>query len=112
LLRVLQEQRQEVESFIAAQQELASPRLSAWLSEIGADSSHEAGRKAAVLGEIKSKLGMPVPNGYVLTTEAYRKFCGIPPWTRIRDSVRELDLEDTVFVRWVRKATSSWPKNI
>ena len=97
----VQAQRNEIERYMAALQELITPRLSAWLHEIGADSSDEAGRKAAVLGEIKSQLGMPVPNGYVLTTEAYRQFCGIPLWTRIRDSVRDLDLEDLEAVRRV-----------
>jgi pyruvate,water dikinase len=94
LLRVLQEKRQEVESFVAAQQELASPRLSAWLSEIDATAAVEAGGKAAALGELKNKLGLPVPNGFVLTTEAYRQFCGIPLWTSIRDALRKADLAD------------------
>jgi pyruvate,water dikinase len=94
LLRVLQEQRREVESFVAAQQELALPRLSAWLSEIGAAAAGEAGGKAAALGEVKNKLGLPVPNGYVLTTEAYRQFCGIPLWVAIRDALRKADLAD------------------
>jgi pyruvate,water dikinase len=94
LLRVLQEKRQEVESFVAAQQELASPRLSAWLSEIDTTAAVEAGGKAAALGELKNKLGLPVPNGFVLTTEAYRQFCGIPLWTSIRDALRKADLAD------------------
>ena len=87
-------QRQEVETYIAARQELTTPRLSAWLSEIDARAVSEVGGKAAALGEIKNRLGLPVPDGYVLTTEAYRQFCGIPLWTSFRDSLRDLDLAD------------------
>ena len=87
-------QRHEVESHIAACQELSTPKLSAWLSEIGSDSVSEVGGKAASLGEIKNALGLRVPDGYCLTTEAYRQFCGIPLWRHIRDAVRDADLSD------------------
>lgn len=94
LAATVQDQRNEVERYIAALQELVTPRLSAWLSEIGADAVSEVGGKAAALGEIKNKLGVPVPDGYVLTTEAYRQFCGIPLWKSIRDAIREADLDN------------------
>lgn len=95
LLRsALEEQRGEVERHIAVIQELATPRLSAWLSELGPDSMPEVGGKAAALGEIRNQLGLPVPDGYVLTTEAYRQFCGIPLWELIRDRIRRVDLAD------------------
>lgn len=94
LRQALVEQREEVDRHVAAFQELARPRLSAWLTELDASSAPEAGAKAAVLGEIKNRLGLPVPNGYVLTTEAYRRFCGIPLWREIRDAVHGLDLSD------------------
>ena len=94
LTRSLEQQRHEVETFIAAQQELATPRLSAWLSEVDATASEEVGGKAAALGEIKNRLGLPVPDGYILTTEAYRQFCGIPLWEQIREALRRADLSD------------------
>ncbi len=87
-------QRGEVERYIAACQELATPRFAVRLSEIGADAASEVGGKAAALAEIKNRLGLPVPDGYVLTTEAYWHFCGVPLWKEIRDSVRGLDLND------------------
>jgi len=87
-------QRGEVERYIAACQELVTPRLAARLSEVSAAHAGEVGGKAAALGEVKNKLGLPVPDGYVLTTEAYRQFCGIPLWKEIRDSMRGLDLND------------------
>ncbi|MBI4876015.1 MAG: hypothetical protein HY822_15370 [Acidobacteria bacterium] len=94
LLASLHEQQHAVERYAATLQEFSTPRLSAWLHEVGADAVAEVGGKAALLGEIRKELGMPVPDGYVLTTEAYRQFCGIPLWTAIRDALRKLDFSD------------------
>ncbi len=94
LSRSLEQQRHEVETYIAAQQESTTPRLSAWLSEVDATASMEVGGKAAALGEVKNRLGLPVPDGYILTTEAYRQFCGIPLWEQIREALRRVDLSD------------------
>jgi pyruvate,water dikinase len=99
LIQSVHEQRNEVERHVAALQELTTPRLSAWLSEVNADHVSEVGGKAAALGEIKNKLDVPVPNGYVLTTEAYHQFCGIPLWKSIRDAVRAADLNDLDALR-------------
>lgn len=94
LWEALQAQRNEVERYIAARQELVTPRLAARLSEVNADAVSEAGGKAALLAEVKNKIGLPVPDGFVLTTEAYRQFCGIPLWTSIRDALRNADVND------------------
>lgn len=94
LAAALEDQRLEIERYAASQHELSHPRLSAWLSEVTADSENEAGNKAAMLGEIRNRLGLPVPDGFVLTTEAYRQSCGIPLWTEIRDATRNLDPND------------------
>lgn len=94
LTRILNEQRQAVETYIATQQEQAIPRLAASLSEVGSSSAMEVGGKAAALGEIKNRLGLPVLDGFVLTTEAYRQFCGISLWSTIRDALRDSDLAD------------------
>lgn len=88
------EQSNEVESYMAARDELASPPLARWLSEIDRYAEPEVGGKAAALGEIKNKLQLPVPDGFVITAEAYRQFCGIPLWREIRDAARSLDLND------------------
>jgi pyruvate, water dikinase len=94
LAETVRTQRQEVESYIAACQELATPSLSARLSEIDMSSAAQVGGKAAALGEIKNKLRLPVPDGYVLTAEAYRQFCGLPLWEKIRDATHNVDLND------------------
>jgi pyruvate,water dikinase len=94
LAAALREQRNEVERYIAARQELVTPKLSMWLTEAGMESVSEVGGKAAALGEIKRRLGLPVPDGYVLTTAAYRQFCGIPLWQNIRDAIRGADVDN------------------
>jgi pyruvate,water dikinase len=93
LLTSVQAQRQEVERYIAAD-DLKPTNLSVSLSEVNAASGAEAGAKAAALGEIRNKLRLPVPDGFVLTAHAYQQFCGIPLWRRFRDSTRNLDLND------------------
>jgi pyruvate,water dikinase len=94
LTQALNQQQQEIENYISMRQESSPLRLAVGLSEIGSESAGEVGGKAAALGEVKNRLGLPVPNGYVLTTEAYRQFCGIPLWKAIRDSLRQADLGD------------------
>ncbi len=87
-------QRDEVETYLAARDELASPPLARWLWEVDLHSAPEVGGKAAALGEIRNKLLLPVPDGFVLTAEAYRQFCGISLWKQLRDVTRNLDLND------------------
>ncbi len=98
--------RAEVQRYLAECQEATMPRMAASLTEIGVEAGWEAGDKAAPLGEIK-KLGLPVPNGYVLTTEAYRQFCGTPLWSAIRDALRQVDLNDAEALRSVSNRLTS-----
>jgi pyruvate,water dikinase len=86
--------RSEVESFLAFEEERAERRLAASLSEIGLRDSQEAGDKAAALGEVKNGLGLPVPDGYVITTETYWRFFGLPSWRALRDTLRGLSPDD------------------
>jgi pyruvate,water dikinase len=87
-------QQADVERFIAACQELANPDLSAWLTDLDGRAAPEVGGKASALAEIKNKLRLPVPDGYVITAESYRQFCGVPAWSEIRDLTRNVDLND------------------
>jgi len=81
----------EVESYLAELRASPAMRLAASLDELDASAEPMAGGKAAVLGEIRRSLGLPVPDGFVITTEAYRRFCEQPHWVLIRDKLRRLD---------------------
>ncbi len=81
--------------------ETRAHRYSARLSDVGLADAAEVGGKAAVLGEIQRSIGLPIPEGFVLTTEAYRAFCGIPLWRTVRDLTLNLDLDDLESVRRV-----------
>ena len=99
----LQVQQQEIEAFISSMQERVRPRLAARLSEVGLAEAPEVGGKTAALGEVRRRLGFPVPEGFVLTTEAYWMFCGVPYWERIRDALRraavaDLDALETISI--------------
>ncbi len=95
------EQQREIERYISARQELATPELSAWLADIEPGAEKEVGGKAAALADIKNRLHLPVPDGYVLTAQAYRVFCGIPFWSQIRDATCNVDLNDLDTLRTI-----------
>jgi pyruvate, water dikinase len=97
-------QQHEIEGYLTTLEETAKPRLSARLPDLTADAESEAGSKAAILGEIRNRLNMPVPDGFVLTTEAYRQYCGMPLWQEIRDATHDLDLNDLDGIRRVSDA--------
>jgi pyruvate,water dikinase len=99
LAAAVETQQNEIERYSAGLEDRAKPRLSVGLSELDADSENDAGSKAAVLGEIRTRLGLPVPDGFVLTTEAYRQYCGIPLWEKVRDATHDPDLNDTESLR-------------
>jgi pyruvate,water dikinase len=99
LAAAVETQQNEIDRYSTSLEERAKPRLTARLSQLDADSESEAGSKAAVLGEIRNRLGLPVPDGFVLTTEAYRQYCGIPLWEKIRDATRDVDLNDLEALR-------------
>jgi pyruvate,water dikinase len=86
--------RDEVEIEIGERDELPHPHLARSLGEVDWKSEAEVGGKAAALGEIRNRLSLPVPEGFVITAEAYRQFCGVPLWKQIRDGTRNLDLND------------------
>jgi len=103
LAAAVQEQQQEIENYKATLETLQPP-IWAWLAELNADSEREAGSKAAVLGEIRNRLRLPVPDGFVLTTEAYSQYCGMPLWREIRDVTRDLDPNDLASLRRVSES--------
>jgi pyruvate,water dikinase len=110
LSAAVEQEQNEVESYVAARDELARPPLALWLSEIDLRREAEVGGKAAALGEIKNRLSLPVPEGYVVTAEAYREFCGITLWKQFRDAARNLDLNDLDGLEVVSGRLAQWVK--
>ena len=92
--RLLEAGRREVEAFVAAEGYRETPPLALSLSRLDASRVAEAGGKAATLGEVANGVGLPVPDGFVLTTAAYWQTVGLPLWSRIRDTLRDLDPGD------------------
>ncbi len=99
LRKAIADQQNEIDRYISLRQESAAPELSMWLADVDAGMAGEVGGKAAALAEIKNRLGLPVPDGYVLSAQAYRQFCGIPLWSQIRDATHNLDLNNLDALR-------------
>ncbi|RMG70842.1 MAG: phosphoenolpyruvate synthase, partial [Nitrospirae bacterium] len=49
-------------------------RFIAWFNELNREDIPEVGGKCANLGELYSRVHMPVPEGFAITAEAYRYF--------------------------------------
>ena len=46
------------------------------LDAVGGETADQTGNKMAYLGEVKNRLGLPVPEGFVITSAAYEFFHG------------------------------------
>lgn len=73
---------------------------------VNADDKKLVGGKNANLGELANEVGVPVPPGYVVTTDSYREFLDENKLDRkIRNKLKELkDLEDTKKLHEVGEA--------
>jgi len=49
-------------------------RLVLWFRELGKDDIPLVGGKCANLGELYGKIGVPVPNGFAVTADAFSIF--------------------------------------
>ncbi|MEM5793803.1 MAG: PEP/pyruvate-binding domain-containing protein [Candidatus Aenigmatarchaeota archaeon] len=66
-----------------------------WLDELSRDSLSIAGGKGANLGEM-TRLGLPVPPGFVITTNAFEKFIEINKIKDLIDNlIKECDVDNT-----------------
>jgi pyruvate,water dikinase len=92
LVKAVRSQHGEIAGFLADLRTRPTAPLSLRLSEIDLSAASEVGGKAAYLGEIRNRLRLPVPEGFAVTTQGYRTFCGTPLWARIRDATRDADL--------------------
>jgi len=65
---------QGVEQFLPAYRAVQPDDFTVSLTEVGKDRAHSVGTKNANLGEMKSRLGLPVPDGFAISAWAYRHF--------------------------------------
>ena len=65
---------QAIDSILKAEKPLKNGAIALMLSELDAETADAAGNKMANLGELKNRVGLLVPPGFVLTTTAYRRF--------------------------------------
>ncbi len=86
--------RREVEAFLAAEGRRESPAMAVSLAQVDASHAALVGGKAAALGEVANRVGLPVPEGFVLTAGAYAQVVGLPLWREVRDALRDLDPDD------------------
>jgi pyruvate,water dikinase len=65
---------QGVEQYLPAYRPVQPDDFTVPLLEVGRDRAHSVGTKNANLGEMKSRLGLPVPDGFAISAWAYRHF--------------------------------------
>lgn len=66
------------------------------LSRVASDMSLIAGGKMANIGEMRNRLNLPVPEGFVISTSAYREFMQHNNLVdRMKEALKRLNLKDT-----------------
>jgi pyruvate,water dikinase len=65
---------QAIDSILKAEKTLKDGEPVLMLDDLNAEMVDAAGNKMANLGELKNRVGLLVPDGFVLTTTAYRRF--------------------------------------
>jgi pyruvate,water dikinase len=63
-----------INPFLGPQMRPASGRLVLPVRDITAESADDVGGKMANLGEMRNRIGLPVPDGFVVTTGGFRRF--------------------------------------
>jgi len=94
--------RQEIADELAGRHHFPDTPPTLALSELRADMGEAAGGKFAMLGELKNKLALPVPDGFVITTGAFARFMarnGLPDF--IRQQTERLDADEEGTIREV-----------
>ncbi len=66
--------RDELEGVLNRRREIPMAPLTLFFDELAADMAEIAGGKSANLGEVKTNVGLPVPNGFAVSTYAYKIF--------------------------------------
>ena len=66
--------RNNVNNVVQARRPSRSGPLVLYLQELGREAADEVGAKMAYLGEMRARLDLNVPSGFVVTAEGYRRF--------------------------------------
>jgi len=74
LVPVFERIRKEIEEELEPKKNVEKKAFILPMSEVYRESSLEAGNKMANLGEVRNRLGLAVPDGFVITTSAYAYF--------------------------------------
>jgi pyruvate,water dikinase len=105
---------ERIRGLLPGQRTISEGAFVLWFEQIGREHASEVGSKNAQLGEIRNRLGLPVPDGFAITAFAYKRFLeenGLEQ--RIRESLGRVDLrhhEDLVRVsREIRQMVLASP---
>jgi len=92
----------EVEEVVQGKRLIHQDAYTVPLDQLGRERAYSVGSKSAQLGELKAKLGLPVPQGFAITAWAYKHFVDANDLqTRITKRIDALDIkrhEDLVRV--------------
>lgn len=92
----------EVEELVQGKRPIQKDAYTIPLDHLGRERAHSVGSKSAQLGELKGKLGLPVPEGFAITAWAYKHFVDANDLqARITQRIDALDIkrhEDLVRV--------------
>ncbi len=64
----------DLKAILAGKSSSAASRFTIPLSEIDADDIEQVGGKNAQIGEVRNRVKLPTPEGFAITTDAYRRF--------------------------------------
>jgi len=91
----------EVRKLLARRRTIPQGRWVARFSELTAADDTLVGGKAAHLGEMLNKLGLPVPEGFAVTTYAFQEFMRINDlWNMIERIMISADMGETSDLYW------------
>ncbi|MFZ0889954.1 MAG: PEP/pyruvate-binding domain-containing protein [Candidatus Binataceae bacterium] len=92
----------ELEELVQGKRLIPKDEYAIFLDRLGRERAHSVGSKNAQLGEVKTKLGLPVPEGFAITAWAYKHFVDANNLqSRITERIDSLDIkryEDLVRV--------------
>ena len=64
----------QIDQVLKEKETASDPRFTVPLSDVQKDMTPLVGNKMATLGEVRNRLGFPTPDGFAITSSAYRRF--------------------------------------